>query len=223
MAYHPIVDATKRCASAYEALVRTKGDIFPNPGVLFQSAELLKSTDILGRAIRKLVASTIEQSGYKGDIFINLHPRDLLDESLYSNESPLAPFANRIVLEITERAAIETSSNLLSKLDVLRKIGYRIAIDDLGAGYAGLNYFALLKPDVVKIDMTLIRGIDRDPVKRKIVKSLISLSRELGIMVVAEGIETTGERDTLIELGCNLLQGFLFAKPSPPFVEISWD
>ena len=99
----------------------------------------------------------------------------------------------------------------------LRALGYRIAIDDLGAGYAGLTSFAQLEPEVVKVDMSLVRGIDRSPVKQKLVRSIIALCTELGIQLVAEGIETPAERDALIALGGDLCQGYLFAKPGRGF------
>jgi EAL domain-containing protein (putative c-di-GMP-specific phosphodiesterase class I)/CheY-like chemotaxis protein len=89
--------------------------------------------------------------------------------------------------------------------------------DDIGAGYSGLNSFAIIQPDIVKLDITMIRGIDTDPVKRKLVRALKDLCQDLGIVVVAEGVETPSERDTLVQLGCDLLQGYLFARPGAPF------
>jgi EAL domain-containing protein (putative c-di-GMP-specific phosphodiesterase class I) len=96
---------------------------------------------------------------------------------------------------------------------LLRRLGYRLAVDDLGAGYAGLTSFAALNPHVVKLDMSLVRGADHEPVKQRVIASMTSLCKEFGIMVVAEGIETTAERDTVIALGCDLVQGFLLGRP----------
>jgi EAL domain-containing protein (putative c-di-GMP-specific phosphodiesterase class I) len=90
-------------------------------------------------------------------------------------------------------------------------------VDDLGAGYAGLSSFSQLEPDIAKIDMSLVRGIDSDARKQSIVRSMTRLCDELGTLVVVEGVETTAERDTLVDLGCDLLQGFLFAKPERGF------
>jgi EAL domain-containing protein (putative c-di-GMP-specific phosphodiesterase class I) len=101
-------------------------------------------------------------------------------------------------------------------------MGFQIAMDDLGAGYAGLSNYSLLEPDIVKIDMSLVRHIDREPRKQSIVRSMTSLCKELGTIVVAEGIETPEERDTLLGLGCNLLQGFLFARPGRFFAVPDW-
>jgi EAL domain-containing protein (putative c-di-GMP-specific phosphodiesterase class I) len=152
-----------------------------------------------------------------GHIFVNLHPADLEDPELYADDGALTPYASQVVLEITERAALDGIHELGTRVTRLRTLGYRIAIDDLGAGYAGLTSFAQLEPEVVKVDMSLVRGIDRSPVKQKLVRSIIALCTELGIQLVAEGIETPAERDVLIGLGGDLCQGYLFAKPGRGF------
>ena len=103
-----------------------------------------------------------------------------------------------------------------------RRLDSEIAIDDLGAGYAGLSSFTQLEPDVAKLDMSLVRGIDTDTRRRSIVRSMKQLCSELGILVVAEGVETVAERDTLDDLGCDLLQGYLFAKPCRGFEAAKW-
>jgi predicted signal transduction protein with EAL and GGDEF domain len=102
-------------------------------------------------------------------VFVNLHPSDLEDDELYAGDGALTPFASRIVLEITDRATLEGVGWLRHRVERLRAVGFRIAIDDLGAGYAGLSSFAALEPDVVKADMSLVRGIDASPVKQKLV------------------------------------------------------
>ena len=122
---------------------------------------------------------------------------------------------------MTERAPLETIRDVTSRVAQLRALGYRIAVDDLGAGYAGLTSFAHLEPEVVKVDMSLIRGIDRSPMKQKLLGSIIGLCRDLGIEMIAEGIETEAERDTLIRLGGDLCQGYLFARPEKPWAEIA--
>jgi len=101
-------------------------------------------------------------------------------------------------------------------------MGFRIAVDDLGAGYAGLTSFTQLEPEIAKLDMSLVRGIDADPRRQSIVLSMKRLCDELDIAVVAEGVETVGERDALAELGCHLLQGYLFAKPAEGFMMPQW-
>lgn len=222
MAYQPIVNPRRKQTVAFEALVRCREPTIPHPGVLFSVAERLGRVQEVGRAIRASVARTLAERRPESDIFINLHPSDLLDETLYSHDSPMSPFAHQVVLEITERAALDCGADIPGRIRRLRNLGFRVAIDDLGAGYAGLSYFALLTPDVVKLDITLIRNIHQEEIKRKLVGSLTSLCKDLGMLVVAEGVETAEERDTVAALGCDLLQGFIFAKPSPPFPEVSW-
>jgi EAL domain-containing protein (putative c-di-GMP-specific phosphodiesterase class I) len=146
--------------------------------------------------------------------FINLHPEDLLDETLYDPASPLSALAPEIVLELTERSPIEDVPDMTDRVRRLRKLGFRLAIDDLGAGYAGLTSFASLRPDFVKLDRGLVNGLDREPIKRKLVASIADVGREMGITVVAEGIERPAERDAAAELGCDLMQGFLFRSPA---------
>ena len=92
-----------------------------------------------------------------------------------------------------------------------------MAVDDLGEGYAGLSSLVTLRPDIAKLDMSLVRDVHRSPLKRDIVAALVDLARRSGILVVAEGIETVEERDALVELGCDLLQGYYFARPGPAF------
>jgi EAL domain-containing protein (putative c-di-GMP-specific phosphodiesterase class I) len=101
-------------------------------------------------------------------------------------------------------------------------MGYSIAVDDLGAGYAGLTSFALLEPEIVKLDMTLVRDVHLNSTKQKLVRSMTQLAHDMGMMVVGEGVETVEERDAIVHLGCDLLQGFLFAKPSVAFPAVKW-
>ena len=150
-------------------------------------------------------------------IFVNLHPRDLSDDELLSAESPLAAFADRVVLEITERASLDGVNDVYARVLTLRQLGYWLAIDDLGAGYAGLTSVTRLEPEVVKIDMSLVRGIDRSRAQQHFVASLARVCGELGMIVVTEGVETDAERDTLLSLGCDVLQGYRFGRPTPSF------
>ncbi len=212
MAYQPVVRSADGHLFAHEALVRTGEPAFPTPGALLAAAERLHRLPDLGQKIRSRVAEAMG-NGLSGTVFVNMHPQDFLDESLFEAFSPLAHEANRVVLEVTERAALDTVSDVSGRVKALRKLGYRIAIDDLGAGYAGLTSFAVLEPDVVKLDISLIRDLDREPLKRRVVGSMATLCRELGVLVVAEGIETESERNAVVTQGCDLLQGYLLGRP----------
>jgi len=206
--YQPIFRADTGAVYAYEALVRTSEARLPHPGVLFDVAERLERVHELGRVIRDKTAAFLDHLALP-IAFVNVHPLELSDDALLLPDAPLSRHARFVVLEITERQSIEQVPNLHERIRGLRKLGYRLAIDDLGAGYAGLTTFAVLEPDVVKLDMALVHGCDHEPVKQQLIRSMTTLCRELGALVVAEGIETTAERDTVVSLGCELLQGFL--------------
>ena len=212
MAYQPIVDWKERRVFGYEALLRSAEPSLPSPPEILDAAERLGRLRELGRTIRARVADEAEKAPADLKFFVNLHAVDLNDDDLFTN-SPLTKMAGRVILEITERASLEVVKNLDQRMQKLRDLGFMIAIDDLGSGYAGLTSFASLNPGMAKLDMSLIRGIDAHPRKQSIVRSMCQLCDQLGILVVAEGVEKAGERDTLTSLGCNLLQGYLFARP----------
>ena len=222
MDYQPIVSFKHRAIYGFEALVRNDATPFERPEQLLDLAERCDRLYDLGRAIRQRIAATLDQAPADTAIFVNLHPQDLLDESLYRPENPLSTHAHRIVLEITERAALSNIGDIKSRVELLRKLGYRIAIDDLGSGYSDLTLFASLEPDVVKLDMALVRDVDSSLTKQKLIGALISLARELGVEVVSEGVETALERDMLVDLTCDLLQGYFFARPGPSFKSVIW-
>ncbi|MGC4093621.1 MAG: EAL domain-containing response regulator [Polyangiaceae bacterium] len=222
MAYQPIVRASDGSLFGYEALLRSSDKTLPHPGAILDAAERLNRVEELGRSIRSAAARSFVTAPQSALLFVNLHSRDLMDETLFSLASPLSEMAERVVLEITERASLDAVEDARAKTSQLRQMGFRIAIDDLGAGYAGLTSFATLEPELVKLDMTLVRGIDSHPTKRKLVRTVTALCRELGMTVVGEGVETREERDTLIECGCDLLQGYLIAKPDRPFPSYKW-
>jgi EAL domain-containing protein (putative c-di-GMP-specific phosphodiesterase class I) len=222
IATQPIVSWQDRKILAYETLVRNDEPTLRNPVDLFDAAERLNRTTDLGRAIRRLVAHVVPEAPESAQVFVNVHPSDLEDDELYADNGALTPFASRIVLEITERATLEGIGGLHHRVERLRAVGFRIAIDDLGAGYAGLSSFAALEPDVVKADMSLVRGIDASPVKQKVLAAIAALSNDLKIHLVAEGIETAGERDCVNSLGAHSLQGYLFARPGRGFPSVSY-
>jgi len=221
MVYQPIVP-TGGGTFGFEALVRTTQPAFRSPDALFAAAERLGRVQELGRAIRLRVSDQIVNAPCDSLLFVNLHASDLTDPELYSAESAMSRFASRIVLEVTERKSLDGVTEMPKRLNELRKLGYRIAVDDLGAGYAGLSCFSVLEPEIVKLDMSLIRDIDTQPRKRALVESMIRVcQRDLGMQVVCEGVETLGEREVLLELEPALLQGYLFARPQRGFCEPS--
>jgi EAL domain-containing protein (putative c-di-GMP-specific phosphodiesterase class I) len=222
MAYQPIVRARDHALFGHEALLRSKEPTLPHPGAILDAAERLDRLPELGRTIRAAAATPVADNADAGLLFVNLHTRDLLDPTLTSPESPLSKIAGRVVLEITERASLNEIRDIPSRVAQLRAMGFQIAIDDLGAGYAGLTSFALLEPEIVKLDMTLVRNVHKQSTKQKLIRSMAALCKDMGMMVVGEGVENVEERDALVDLGCDLLQGYLFAKPAPAFPPFSW-
>lgn len=222
VAFQPIVSISERRVFGYEALMRSADPALPDPNSVLDAAERLGKLEDVGRLVRSRIARVAGDMSGDELLFLNLHPRDLLDPELADSDSVLARIAERVVLEITERASLAGLDDVQARVANLRRLGFRIAIDDLGAGYAGLTSFALLEPEIVKIDMSLTRGIGESTVRQKLVGSLSNLCREMNMTVVAEGVETSMERDTLCALGCDLLQGYAFAKPAWPIPDVRW-
>jgi EAL domain-containing protein (putative c-di-GMP-specific phosphodiesterase class I) len=223
MVYQPIVSWSSRSVYGYEALVRTREPMHSNPHDLFATAEALGRLQDVGRAIRRSVSVTLETAREMTEpVFVNLHPRDLDDEELITGRCPLSKAATRVVLEITERAPLEGTTDLLMRLSSLRNQGFRLAVDDLGAGYAGLTSLANIRPDIVKLDMSLVRSVASEPTKKTLISTLVRACSELGMTVVSEGVETEGERDALIRFGCDVFQGYLFGRPGAPFPHAIW-
>jgi EAL domain-containing protein (putative c-di-GMP-specific phosphodiesterase class I) len=222
MVYQPILRASNHSVAAYEALMRSAEPSLPDPGALLAAAERLQRLPDLGRAVRARTAQNLNQIPDGTLLFVNLHPADLEDPELVDASSPLAQHASRVVLEVTERAALDGISNLPRRISSLRKMGFRLAVDDLGAGYAGLSTFAYLEPEFVKLDMSLVRGVHTSQTRQRIIRSVAALCHEMDMTVVVEGVETCQERDALLTLDCDLFQGFLFARPGPPFPIADW-
>jgi EAL domain-containing protein (putative c-di-GMP-specific phosphodiesterase class I) len=220
MAFQPIVDVPSRRVIAYEALLRSREPTLPHPGAVLSAAERLGRVEDLGRQVRARTTTSFGAAPPGALLFVNLHPNDLLDAELPSQAAPLSAIASRVVLEITERAALEHVRDIERRISVLRYMGFRIAVDDLGAGYAGLTSLARLEPDFVKLDMSLVRGVHQSPVRQRLVRAMNQVCADSAITVIAEGVETPEERDQLGSLGCHLMQGYLFAKPQEGFVSV---
>jgi EAL domain-containing protein (putative c-di-GMP-specific phosphodiesterase class I) len=221
VAFQPIVDGHK--VIAYEALLRSNEAALPNPGAVLDAAERLGRLHDVGRHVRELAADAFSKARGDALLFLNLHTQDLLDASLYASTSPLSRFADRVVLEVTERASLDAVKDVGARISVLRYGGYRIAVDDLGAGYAGLSSFVSLEPEFVKLDMSLVRNVHRSNIRERLVTSMTSLCLEMNIRVIAEGVETIEERDCVKRAGCDLQQGYFFARPGPAFPTANLD
>lgn len=215
MAYQPVVRAADGSVYGYEALLRSDEPQLLLPKAMLKAAEKVRRIHEVGRAVRDAVASDIESMPHAAAFaFLNMHPEDLLDPALYLPSAPLTRVAQRVVLELTDRASLDAVSDTRERVERLRALGFRIAIDDLGAGQGDSGTFGQLEPEFVKIDLSVIRGVDKDPEKRRMVQELTRLCHNMGKAVIAEGVENAGERDTLVQLGCDYLQGFLLGIPT---------
>ena len=216
MANQPIVTAANGSVYGYEALLRSDEPQLLLPRAMLKAAERLRRVHEIGRAVRDAVAVDIEFMPHDGALtFVNVHPEDLMDPALYLPSAPLTRVAQRVVLELTDRASLDAVNDVFERVARLRGLGFRIALDDLGAGQAGSSTFAQLEPEFVKIDLSIIRGVDKDPSKQKMVHALVHLCHNMGKAVIAEGVENAGERATLVGAGCDFLQGFFLGAPAP--------
>jgi EAL domain-containing protein (putative c-di-GMP-specific phosphodiesterase class I) len=122
-----------------------------------------------------------------------------------------------VVLEISEHALLDDVTHLEARASALRKLGFRLAMDNLGPGYPGLSSFARLRPDYVKYDLSLVRGIDRNPIQAELVAGITALFQAMNTRVIAAGIESIAERDAVLAAGVDLLQGFAFSRPDTAY------
>lgn len=201
---------------AHEVLMRSMHEALPSPIDMIAAATRLDRQYDLDRRVRTLVAERVGSATPPTRLFINLLPSSLSDDQLVDDD-PLLPFSEHVVLEVTERASLASVGDVANRIEGLRRVGYRIALDDLGAGYAGLSSFALLSPDIVKFDMDMVRNVDQSDTQIQLIRSMLRVCGDLGVETVAEGIETVAEMKTLTALGCTYYQGFLLGKPAPDF------
>ena len=216
MAFQPVVDIEQRRVYAYEALVRgPKGE--PARDILAQvNAENCYAFD---QACRVKAIEQAAALGMEERLSINFMPNAVYEpkaciRATLSTASRVGFPLDRISFEITEDERITDHRHLSAIIEEYRRHGFLVALDDFGSGYSGLNVLADIRPDVVKIDITLVRDIDRDATRRTLTVGMVRICRELGIEVVAEGVERIEELEVMRAAGVRLVQGFLFAKPA---------
>src|SRR5665648_70181 len=220
-AFQPIIDTRSGEVFGFEALARIPGSTcFNNIADLFPFAEKigqLYPIETLCR--RQAIVSYPSIATNKEMLFLNINPQVLIDPEFASghtrkllSEQGLTP--TDVVLEITERSAIADFSTFRDALDHYRAQGYLIALDDVGAGYSSLQSVAELHPDFLKIDRSLIEGVNADPIKWALLETFVTFSKRIGCRIIAEGVETAEEMLTVVQLGVDFVQGFFVAKPA---------
>ncbi|PKN31909.1 MAG: hypothetical protein CVU63_21495, partial [Deltaproteobacteria bacterium HGW-Deltaproteobacteria-20] len=157
MAFQPIIRAKgDHEVYGFEALMRSDEPALPHPGAILEAAERLQRLPELGRLVRQRSAEPCAEQASNVALFVNLHPEDLLDPELDNDKAPLTAMADRVILEITERASLENLDDVHAKLDLLKESGIRIALDDFGTGYSSLQYINNLPLDVIKLDRAFV-------------------------------------------------------------------
>jgi EAL domain-containing protein (putative c-di-GMP-specific phosphodiesterase class I) len=216
--YQPVVDLRTREVFAYEALARPTSPEFEGPLELFAAAVQHSCTGELGRLLREMAVEDCPDD----KLFVNIHPAELNEKWLVQPNDPIFRHEHDIYLEITESIPLSHFQLCQSILHEVRGRGVHLVVDDLGAGYSNLKYIVDLNPRVVKLDRGLIAGLAQGTRLFTLVRSVVGLCRDLGALVVAEGIETEEELTAVIAAGAHFGQGYLLARPSMPLPPVNW-
>lgn len=219
---HPVYRLDDLSIVGYEALSRGPAGEFERPDKLLTvayDADLALRLERLCRSKAIKAASALPAGRL---LFLDIEPEAIADPELRSAMITTLPAdseitADRIVLEITERQAITDFASFRSALEYLRALGFKVAVDDAGAGYASLQALAEVKPEWIKVDMSLVRGIDGDGIRAQLMHAMVSFADRVGARLIAQGIDTLEELSTLRGLGVGYGQGFLFTGPVSPF------
>jgi EAL domain-containing protein (putative c-di-GMP-specific phosphodiesterase class I) len=211
--FQPVVRLEDGTVKAYEALARFDKSHFPGPAEAFAAA-------MAGGVGVELELVALERAfGHLGEMpagawmSANLSVEALLTPSVIAT---LLAYADRgIAVELTEHTQVHDYPSLIKVTEELRAAGILIAVDDAGAGFASLSHILQLRPDIIKLDITLTRGIDVDPVRMALARSLVGFALDIGATLIAEGIETLAEHEKLRSLGVQLGQGYFMARPGP--------
>jgi EAL domain-containing protein (putative c-di-GMP-specific phosphodiesterase class I) len=218
MAFQPIVDMRSRRVFAHEALVRGSDGsgaygvlslVDPDNRYAFDQQCRVRAIELASRLFPRTDMPHLSINFMPNAVY---EPRACIRQTLETARRTDFPL-DRIIFEFTEVEKLDTD-HLLNILRSYREIGFKTAIDDFGAGYSGLNLLTRFQPDLVKLDMDLIRGIDTDSVKQVVVRHTLAMLHDLGVTVVCEGVETADEMEVLTDLGVNLIQGYYLARPT---------
>lgn len=200
---------------AFEALLRSTHPVFDGPLSIIRAAERYGRLSMMAEVIADRVQDWLKMLAPNIKLFLNIHPEELASgEALLLRLQRLEEWSNRIVLEITERSKLQLIDSWEETLEQIEAMGFEIAIDDLGAGYASLSVLADLRPKYIKMDISIIRNVHADDRKKRLVSLMCDFANATNAIIVAEGIEVKEEVEALQECGVHLLQGFYFARPS---------
>src|SRR5579862_2990419 len=215
--FQPIVSMSKGRLVGYEAFLRCDETLFASYDALLAAADRIGWRTTLSKTIYQRIGRECAELPEGALLFVNIHPLDTQEGMIVGGEAALEPIARSVVLEVSEHAPTSQLDAMAATLPKLRSAGFRVALDDLGTGPSGLVAFTRLSPDFAKLDRTLLSGLDADPQRQRVVRAMYALCGELGVPIIAEGVETAAERDALKKLGADLAQGNVFGAPSAGF------
>jgi EAL domain-containing protein (putative c-di-GMP-specific phosphodiesterase class I) len=208
-----VVALADRRVAGFECLTRFDAEPQQGPEFWFAEAASVGLGPELEIGVLRRALPALDRLPDRLPVSFNVSPQLLLDGRLERELTPRV--AARLLLEITEHETVKEQERLVTALAPLRAMGVRVAIDDAGAGYSSFRHIVRLLPDVIKLDLRLTRDIDHDPARRALAAALIRYAREANAEIVAEGVETQAELDTLLELGIAKAQGYFFGRPVP--------
>jgi EAL domain-containing protein (putative c-di-GMP-specific phosphodiesterase class I)/CheY-like chemotaxis protein len=222
MVFQPIVDLAGGTVAGVEALARFQAKPERSPDAWFAEAEAVGLLRELELAAVETALTQLDRLPEPCFVSLNVSP-STAGSSEFRDVLGRMPL-ERLVLEVTEHAPVDDYGELNDALRGLRAKGLRVAIDDAGAGFASLRHIVLLSPDLVKLDITLIRNVDSDEVRHAVVTAITAFASQIGARVVAEGVETAGELSALEDIGVHLAQGYYLGRPGPipPDVIEAW-
>ena len=225
--FQPIVRAKDRTIYGYETLIRgVKGNgELVYPGELFDKSRRNDMTFRFDRLCRETALKTAAVKKISQKVFINFIPTSIYDPEFclsstvkWANQLEFDP--KNIVFEVVETESVEDQAHLHRILTYYRDQGFKIALDDVGAGYSNLNMLMELRPDIIKVDREIISNIHTDGFKQSVYRALVSIARDNGIEVLAEGVETPYEIEAVEAIGVDYMQGYYFSKPVPEPVRV---
>jgi EAL domain-containing protein (putative c-di-GMP-specific phosphodiesterase class I) len=219
--YQPIIELFERKVIGFEALTRVSPGHFDTVELLFKTAQEADALWTLERLCRRKALEGLPRIDDDQLLFLNIEP-----DSVHDPELRDLPFQDllegvglrpeQVVLEITEHSAVRDFGAFRKRLRHFRERGFRLAMDDVGSGYSGLQAITEIDPDYIKVDMTLVRDIHTNLIKRELMATIHRFSESTGITLIAEGVEKRQELEALRDAGVRYAQGFLFARPKAP-------
>ncbi len=218
--YQPIMDAQTRRPKGFESLCRFRSEPYRPPNLWIEDSRTVGLQPELEICLIEEAIKALNHLPEDIYVSVNASPDTVASGELADVFQPWP--AERIVLEVTEHSMVEDYDILLKNLETLRFRGVRLAIDDAGAGYAGLQHIVKLHPDIIKLDISLTQQIDVSVVRRSLGAALVNFGREIGADIVAEGIETGEELNTLTALGVPLAQGYFLGRPADLETASAW-